>query len=389
MELFTDESRWKKYKIETHSKAWYDFRTVGFEYQGEFFNGGFGASETSKLFPGLNKYPPVLQAIFYHKIGMEVPDKFANEATFWGQNDESGIVKAWEFWDGKPGNYVQNYLKWVEAGKPDSLKQRRAVQCDYYLVNKKYPWLFCSLDSAIPAGEMNMITRQPLPVAAPLEVKTIGYYAGKNWIDKVPEYHIIQLNHQMIVTESRYGEIVLKREGQTLDVKYYERNDDICDKIVRLSEDFWKNRVLPGRVFHERVKFMKAKGNNAGVEDMLSRIMQLEPEVDDSESYRDYQDAKHQVERTMMQGKLSDLKTLKKIKTIDGMMKLLKSLKTYEENKVRDKMIKNMVEEIIIDQHGHFRYKDYRSGKRLYAELRQGINEDSLQEELTKLNLIL
>lgn len=390
MELFTDE-QFVKYHIPAHSDDWFNFRTIGYNDpdSGEFYPGGIGASESSKLFADVNPYRPLLQEMFYHKIGMESPNRIDNENTYWGTQDEPGIIFSWQFWDGTEGGYVDNYRKWVNAGKPDKLILRKAVECKYYLVNKKFPWLFVSLDSAIPPGSMNMITREPLKCSAPLEAKTIGYYAARNWEDKVPKYHIIQLHHQMLVTESDYGEIVLKRDGQKLDVKYYQRDEKLCQAILEKSNDFWNNRVMPARALYDKMLQADTIGNSLEVERNLGKIQMLEPEPDSSELYKEYQAEKYGKERNYRKGKIKEYSALRRIMVLKYMEKAIKERKTWEENQIREIHKKEMVEDIVFQNNGHFSYRPFRDTMRLYPKLNDEIDEELIKNELRKMNIQL
>lgn len=394
MDIFTEE-HFLKFRIPHHSQEWFDFRTIG----AQDYPGGLGASETSKLFRDkyndpVNPHSPVAAEMYYHKIGSEVPNKILNENIYWGLKDEPQIIYSWQFWDGTPGSYVTNEARWVESGgNPETYEGgdpdlifRKAIPAKYYLVNAKYPWLFCSLDSAISPGSVNMITGEILTKPAPLEVKTIGYHSAKGYETGVPDMYVLQLHHQMIVTEADYGEIVLKRDGQKLLVAYYQRDEALCQKIIEVTRDWWFGRVVPARRMWLEARTSENKGRTADFEKHMAQIMALEPEPDSTEAYHEWKMSKYQRVRNYMMGGPELYKQLRSMKVVDAYIKRLDKWKRRISNELEKEIVASGVNEIVFDDSSSLRYGKRGDHMRMYTNLKTEIDEDQVVASAKKLN---
>lgn len=393
MELFT-EDHFLKFHVPTHSPEWFDFRTTGQRplKEGDIvYPGGIGASESAKLIEDketgvpINEYPPSPAEMFEHKIGREIPEEQSNEKIFWGQTDEPIIGHVWQFWDGEPGGYVENHKKWVENGKRDEDLIRKCYDAKYYLVNSKYPWLFCSLDKAIAPGSANFITGELLTKPAPLEIKTIGHFTGKQYETGVPEQYIIQLHHQMIVTESDYGEIALKKAGQELEVRYYERNEELCKIIIDVTRDWWFERVLPARRFWQEYLKAEKKGRYKDAVQFQEKIDALQPGPNSTEAYRRWASGKYQRERSYMRGSFGTYMKLRQYELAKAYMKIIEQMKNRRYNELLSLLVDNSVNEVVFDD-GYIRMG---KNKGIYTGLKTEFDPKEIKENIKKLDFNL
>jgi hypothetical protein len=268
-----------EFDIPPHTKLWYDFRTVGVDY----YAGGVGASECGKIC-GLDPYRPSLPEMFYHKVGMLPISHEDNELTFWGRQMEMPIITTWQFHDGTDEGYVRNKTAWEKAGTLDSTIGvfRTATKKSVYLVNEKYPHLFISLDASIDKGMARLDTGEILDNYAPLEAKNLSFWAYNTYEDNLPRKHLYQMQQQMLVCDAQYGELVYLVAGNQLKVRPFERNDDICEEILKKSFNFWNDRVLPAREAYLLRQQRVAQLGREDLEDSLIKqadrfIMSLEP----------------------------------------------------------------------------------------------------------------
>jgi predicted phage-related endonuclease len=343
--MFDDKSKWEKYHIETHSPEWFKFRTVG--TQG--YAGGFGASEVGK-FIGRDKYEPVAPEVFYHKIGITQPREFMNDAIFWGHTLELIILNCWEFEDlEERGGYALNKSKFDKTGD-EQYRIRKRGEAKYYLVNKKYPWLFCSLDSYIEPGQ-NMIdprsgywmhtedgeiikTQGP----APLECKAMRYYSIKQWESGMDPSYIAQVHSQMIVTESYYSEIVVLQDGRDLRIHPILLDAELAETLLETTKQVWYNQVLPGRKLFEEYKQLLIAGNRKQAEECYGAIVNLEPPVQAGQAYEDYIKKSIQENGVQVSGNMKHYKMAKSYQYAHEMMKVLDEEKSYFKNLILDEM---------------------------------------------------
>ncbi|MFT7282458.1 MAG: tetratricopeptide (TPR) repeat protein [Cyclobacteriaceae bacterium] len=369
MELFT-EDHFHKFKIKTHSPEWYQFRSVGIP---ELYPGGIGASECAKLIEEeetgvpINPYAPSPAQMYEEKIGREPIQPFANQRTFWGTMLEPTIGESWQFWDGDPESYIHNRQKWLDSGKKDEFLIRKSLDAEYYLVNEKYPWLFCSLDKAMAPGSANMITGEELLTPAPLEVKTIGEFAGKGYETGVPMQYVIQLHHQMIVTESDYAEIAILKGGNDFQVKYYSRNEDLVKIILDVTKEWWFERVIPGRRFWIEAMQAEKKGRTAEAAKLLERIDHLQPGPNSTEAYRQWKSGKFQRERSYMRGNISMYNKLREYEVAKEYLKVITQMKDRRYNEFIETLVNNQVREVVFpNEMGYIRMgKSHRLSTRI------------------------
>lgn len=282
-EEYFNEDKFIKIRLETHSKQWFDFRTVGTEVDGVFIAGGIGASETGKI-TGKDKYEPVAQQLFYQKIGTETPKRFDNPAMFHGRHLENYIKEIWQCYDGTEEGYIEIFENWKRSGHDPKELVRQATDIGYILINMDHPQLFASLDFGMVPGSVNMITGESLEMLCPLETKTIQYWASQSWEDGIPPTYLDQVEQQMMVTGAPYSEIAMLQDGREFKVFRVEENKENQETISELTRDFWFGRVLPGRKLFAEMKTARPEQQ----EMYLEEISRLEPPPSHTPAYAAY-----------------------------------------------------------------------------------------------------
>lgn len=272
-----------EFHIPTHSEQWFKFRTVGIpEYEG-----GIGASEIGKVCHQDN-WAPCLAQVFHYKVGTEHPDLFDNERMLAGRLSEPLIIDIACLFDGSLESYVSKLETYIEKGRPENMRLRDIQRIRSYIVNKKFPFLFTSLDALIPAGSVTLRDGEILEYACPFEIKTIGEQAAKQWIGGLPRKYVYQINQQMMSMEVRYGEIGVRKDGAYFTVHTFERNDAICEEILTKGEKFWKERVIPAREYFKVYKEAVQIGNKTMADKAMGAIQHLEPGPDGTDGYREW-----------------------------------------------------------------------------------------------------
>jgi putative phage-type endonuclease len=356
-------------RIPEHTPAWYDYRTTG-----------IGGSELSTVL-GLNKYDTVTRT-FYEKIKAIEPRQIDNAKMFFGRYMEDKIAELWEFYDGTPEGWIENY------------KNKRIIrQCrnvNGMVVNPSYPWLFGSFDRVQNIkGGRNLITAEKLTTEAVLEIKTLSYWSSQMWADGIPVSYLIQIHVYMIILETDYAEIAILKDGNEFTVERYQRDEGLCEKIINISRDFWYNLVLPGKEAQAKKKEAEKVGNMAEVEKWDARIQELEPEPDTTEAYREFQSERFLKERESVEGTMESYNLCKQ----DKMLLKVKSLIEEERAGIANTLIKqltlNGAESIDYGRLGSYSWSERKGSKNRVTsnKIKESPSEDRVLEEFKKINL--
>lgn len=314
--------RYIQHHVEPHSADWYKFRSVGLND----FVGGTGASEIGIIL-GQSHYNPTAMELFHHKVGTEIREFGDSERMFHGRNQEAYIGRLWQCHDGTELGYVDNYNNYMNEVKKINAEDfllnevedvniliesrtkasqfliRRNQRLPAYITHPDYPYLFASLDFiSAPnqpafANTKNISFGEILKYQFPIECKTIDKDAARNLEFSFPDQYISQINQQMLLTDSYYGEIAILSGGNKFEIFGYERNDYICDILVKRNIEFWENRVLPAREH-----YAKALENPSKKEYYMGLIQQLEPIPDANPAYRIALSERHKTEVESIMG---------------------------------------------------------------------------------------
>jgi predicted phage-related endonuclease len=368
-----------RFEIPTHSPEWYQFRTVG----NDEYPGGIGGSETGKVL-GLDNYRPVLAEVYHHKVGTETPTKFDNLAMCMGRILEPTVMHFWQCFNGDTEEMVHTYEAWMKT-KQDSVLVRKASEVNCYLVNPEYPWLFTSLDFAINKGEPNLITGEPLETECPLEIKTISKNAARVWEEGIPPKYVCQVNQQMIVTNTYYAEIAVLVDNGDFKIYRFERDEELCERIIQETRDFWFKKVLPGRRAKKYRDAALVKNKTNIFEKYEGEIQMLEPEPDTTAAWKDYLSEQLKVDKELMTGSQFDLKMARLYKTVDGLIKELNKKKQLAANFLVKSFVKNNVEEIDLLKAGKITYRESGKSRRLNVSIKKP-DPKLIEAEIDKVN---
>ena len=110
--------------------------------------------------------------------------------------------------------------------------------------SKENPWLCANLDGSVRVGVGEIF---------PLEIKTVSNRAKADWyfnkktgLYEIPKTYLIQIHHQMLVTNSKGAYMYVRffndysefRGGREIQL-FIERNDVLCQKIKKECQVFW------------------------------------------------------------------------------------------------------------------------------------------------------
>jgi putative phage-type endonuclease len=73
-----------------------------------------------------------------------------------------------------------------------------------------------------------------------LECKTAGEFGARLWREGVPDYVLVQVQHQLAVTGKRAADVAVLLCGQKLEVHRIERDDELIARLIPLEAAFWR-----------------------------------------------------------------------------------------------------------------------------------------------------
>lgn len=339
------------YCIPVHDPLWFDFRTVG----ALGYAGGIGGSECAKFMRvEAEKYSPVLPQLMEYKAGIGRHERRMTQSMLSGILAESSILQRWEYWDGTPEGYCMNYM----AGD----KKRLCKTVNSYIVNKKFPWLFVSLDAAINKG-FHALNGLVLEEDCPLECKTIGFQAAKSYDHGLPLSYVYQLQCQMLVTECDYAELAILEGGNNFRVEYFEADLKIQQAILEKTRHYWEIILKMRELNAERDQLLIA-GDHEQAEECKLEIDNMLPLPVAGEAYSEYYSDKHAPESDegYIQGTFEDYRLVRARQQYSALAKKWEEKKEEIDNLFRHKFVTNGVNLIDFGNRGKLRYRKYKNG---------------------------
>ena len=151
-------------------------------------------------------------AVYLDKIGEGTPIE-DNEPMYWGRTLQSILV--------------DEYTK--RTGIP--------AKNNEYDVYYHIQYIGCTPDA---------IAECPLRGRGVLEIKTAGEYMLSHWADdSAPEHYIIQLYHNMLCCDVKWGALVALVGGNKFIIREFTWDDELITMLRNREIAFWNNHVLP------------------------------------------------------------------------------------------------------------------------------------------------
>lgn len=171
---------------------------------------GIGGSDAAAAV-GLSPYKSQLE-LFLEKTGRDTdlpkPDpNDTREPVYWGALLEPAVASA----------YTQ------QTG-------RRVRRVNAVLRHPTVPFMLANLDREVMG----------VPDVQILECKTAGEFGSRHWQDGVPEYVVLQVQHQLAVTGKQAADVAVLLCGQRLEVHRIERDDVLIGRLIALEAAFWR-----------------------------------------------------------------------------------------------------------------------------------------------------
>lgn len=174
-------------------------------------NDGIGASESPAVC-GLSPWQTALEV--YCRKRQLVPEPAPTQAMLWGLRLEPVIADAYEYATGQRLETVPTCIR-----------------------HPQHDWLFASPDRVTESGDRLV------------ELKSVNAFAADEWgepgSDAVPEYVLVQVEHQLAVVEGHLADVAVLIGGSDFRIYTVARNQPIIARIVEITGDFWHNHVVP------------------------------------------------------------------------------------------------------------------------------------------------
>lgn len=270
--MFLGKDNLLRYNIKTHSPEWHRFR-----------GNGIGGSELGAIL-NIDKWKSAVR-VWHEKVGTATPMVIDNEAMFHGRLLEDYIANIWRYYDGKNTSDLQDcgYMKNYNEGK----KQRDWFKVEGYVINKKYPYLFSSVDRLMMKRSFELMNYSIMENFGILEIKTIRSQYAKYWEAGIPPQYIAQVHQYMTVYEVPYAEIAMLSDGRNLIVYPIEFNKEFSDNMLNITSSFWES-VKKGKKAYKDLEQAMANRNTKLTEEIQAYIHSIEPPVDSSEDYKKF-----------------------------------------------------------------------------------------------------
>lgn len=311
---------------------------------------GIGGSEVGAVM-GVNPYQCSLE-VFYKKVGL-LPEEFTedNFKMMMGRVLEPQIAELWKHWDGSPESVVENF--------ENKTPIRNCIEVSQRIQNLDYPWLLGHVDRIICKDANDLHN----PENGILEIKNINHYAVKQWEDGVPPYQLYQLQSYLAITGLKYGEIVMLKDGNNMEVVELPRNESLIADIIYKTGEFWQYVEVARLILASEVKTDEEK--EIAIEEIANNI-----KTDQSKSWEDFMKKYYQpVPNKTIKGDDILLKIAKDYNEVSNEIKNLEDFKQGFRNELIRKFGSNEIAEF--EGNGKITYKaDSRGTRKLLISLK-------------------
>lgn len=286
---------------------WQDLR------QSLVHKGMVGGSDAGTLL-GLNKYKSAI-SLYYQALNIaHLPSKM-NSIMLHGKQLEDYVAGCWQYYDGTEEGWVANTLA---DNKIKNYKKDKAI-----IINPKYPNLFANIDG--------IITKHPqYSTKGILEVKTMSGYSADTYEGGIPPSYLIQLQHYLLVTGYKWGEIVYLKDGRDLGCVTFDADKQIQDSIISASDEFNRRVVLA----------KAAIGEEQDPNIKMQIASEFEPDADNSMAFNDFISEKHKARENevTIDGTDEHEQWARAYKDLNFQIKTIESEKQLYQNKLKQVM---------------------------------------------------
>jgi putative phage-type endonuclease len=269
------------------------------------------------------------------KSGLYEKKDFSNNKTRRGQILEDVVAHMWMHWEKDTETMYKN----LAEGKIIN----RAQKTPYMYYHPKYPFMSANLDRII-------IDKKDGRGPGVLECKTTSSLAVNMWKAGVDPAYVCQIQHYMMVTGMKWGEIAMFIvDTGDFEVFKFERDEKIIKTLKEQEIKFWS------RVEGTRKAIASRQSYSA-----------FEPNPEHSEAFKDFMQAHFTAEPGLIvEGDENDMRRVLEFKAIKEEIAEKEKELLKRENLLKFKM--KSADEMIITDYLSVRWKADKNGKRRFS----------------------
>ncbi len=348
--------------IPLHTPEWYDFRL-----------NGIGASEIGYVLRKSDWKDSL--PVFEEKVGLKNLAFSLNEHMTFGSYLEKSIADVWTYYDGE--EYYEN----INAGKRIRSCETEQIKNRYFR-NKKYPWLFCSLDGIMPPGTPTTDGRV-LDKLGVLEIKNQRSFVLKKWDIGVPPEQLYQLHQIMLILEADYGEIATLVDGCHLQVTPVDLVPELANDLIEESRKFWYNQVLPAKETKKLLDKAYFQNEYQLATELEAELFGFQPEPIGTPAYIQYLAESAREEPSPITADSEIYKHAMHMKRIDAVKKQLDKKKNVHEAFIRHHFLRYDGTEMEFGDMGFVRLKKRKGSDRatLYNYVKDERSNTQIEQE--------
>lgn len=126
--------------------------------------------------------------------------------------------------------YWGTFVEPIVAAAYTQQTGNRVRKVNAVLQHPQFPFMLANLDREVIGT----------PLVQILECKTAGEFGARLWQDGVPEYVLLQVQHQLAVTGKLAADVAVLICGQRLEVHHIKRDGDLISRLITLEARFWQ-----------------------------------------------------------------------------------------------------------------------------------------------------
>jgi len=137
------------------------------------------------------------------------------------------------------GNWCEPHLRELF---PLWIKKNEGIDIEVKIM----PYILQHPTNKIALANLDGLFIHPEKLGCAVEIKTTAEYHKKDWEeDNLPDYHYLQTQWYLYVTNYRYCYVVFLIGSDKFDVKIIERNEEVIKKLIEKANYFWNTFVIP------------------------------------------------------------------------------------------------------------------------------------------------
>lgn len=279
----------------------------------------FGASDIGTI-TGVSKYK-CKRRLFYQSIGYHNTE-WRTESSVAGHLQEPVIATMWESWCADQEEFLLN----LETGK----KLRYTKKADYFLLNSKYPNIFCSIDRLHDGETFSPFTGNKYQELTPIELKTTQSAYYKLWEGGITQSYMHQVQTQMMLSETEVAVFCTLVSGFNFNVMEVEFNKEMAEFIDQSVREF-STLCVAGKQIVDLINSTTDKNEKEEYQAMLSEI---EPEALELEDEQALNKELNPVSEGEIIGSEKDFIYLEQYQDASDKIKALEADKQLAKNKI-------------------------------------------------------